>query len=221
MKENFTSINIVLDRSGSMKSVLSDTIGGFNSFLSDQQKVEGEAVLTLATFANDYKTVYDFADIKTVKELTEKEYVPSGWTALLDALGNTINSVGEKLAAMKEEDRPSKVIFVIMTDGKENKSVKFNKDQILSMINHQEEKYNWTFVFIGADKGGIEDAASVGVASFNSLNLSDNGMGVNSMRRAYSCVSEKMTKYRATSPVASAKIDGKIDFFEGENKKNV
>src|SRR5271155_5631682 len=98
-KHNFTSINIILDRSGSMKKLASDTIGGFNQFLTDQQKVEGVAMLTLATFAHDYKLIHDFTPLKHVADLTVETYQPAGYTALLDAIGRTINATGAKLAA--------------------------------------------------------------------------------------------------------------------------
>ena len=154
-KENFTSLNVILDRSGSMRKIAAETIEGFNCFLAQQQKLEGEATLTLAIFDDKYELIHDCVPLKDVQPLTSEIYYARGYTSLLDAVGKTINTTGVKLAAMAEEDRPSKVLFLIMTDGQENSSVEFVGDKIKEMINHQRDKYAWNFIFIGANQDVI------------------------------------------------------------------
>ena len=123
-------ITIILDRSGSMESVKDDTIGGFNSFLAEQQKVAGEAVLSLVQFDDQYEVVYQDKDIRAADRLTEATFQPRGMTALLDAVGRTINAVGQRLASLPETERPDKVVLVIMTDGFENSSHEFSAAKI-------------------------------------------------------------------------------------------
>jgi hypothetical protein len=211
-RPNFTSINIILDRSGSMKKLASDTIGGFNQFLSDQKKVEGEAIFTLATFANDYTLVHDNTPLKHVADLTIETYQPAGYTALLDAIGRTINATGAKLATMAEEERPSQVLFVIMTDGEENSSEEFTRDAIFSMISHQKEKYNWLFTFIGASQEAIKGAQSYGIGASNAV-LYDSHSAVGAMK-SFASISANTTSYRR-SKIA----DGGFNFFDQGNAK--
>ena len=149
MKDNFTSINVIIDASGSMQHLTHDTIGSFNTFLAEQKIVPGEAAFSLCIFSTDYRLVHDFAVLNSVPELTTKVYSPNGGTALLDAMGTTIDSVGARLSAMPEEERPSKVIFLIITDGAENSSKRFNADQIRAKVQHQKDVYSWEVVFIG------------------------------------------------------------------------
>lgn len=193
-KANYTSINIVLDRSGSMTKLATETLQGFNHFLSEQKKFEGEASLTVATFSSTYTLTHDFTPLKDVNDFTVEEYKTGGYTALLDAIGNTINATGAKLAAMPEEERPSKVIVVIVTDGAENYSRQFSRSQIFDMITHQREKYFWEFVFLGADQNSIQEAMSLGVTAMNAMQYSCDSIGVVSN---YSTISANISSYRA------------------------
>jgi hypothetical protein len=190
-KPNFTSINVIMDASGSMSSLRSDTIGGFNSFIEEQKKAAGEAIVSLCTFNSSYHHVYENKSLNDVAPLTVEDYYPAGSTALLDCMGYTINSVGAQLAALKEEERPSKVIVLILTDGQENSSREFTKDQIKDMVTHQSEKYNWDFVFIGANMDAIEEGHGIGVA--NSFNYSATPEGTHNL---YKSLSRSVTKYR-------------------------
>jgi len=192
-KENFTSINVVIDKSGSMSGLAKDTIGSFNSFLKDQREVPGEAAFTLCAFNHDYTLVHDFVKLASVPDLDSVSYRPSGNTALLDALGTTINSVGQKLAAMPEDERPSKVIFLIITDGQENSSSKFTNEQIKSMVEHQREAYKWEFVFIGANIDAFHTGQSYGVSASNSVGYSATRGGTHQL---YSSVSSNLRSYR-------------------------
>jgi uncharacterized protein YegL len=192
-KENFASINVVIDRSGSMADLAKDTIGSFNTFLTDQKEVPGEAAFTLCTFRTDYNLVHDFVKLASVPDLNAKSYRPAGGTALLDALGTTINSVGQKLAAMPEDERPSKVIFLVITDGEENSSHNFTKAQVKSMIEHQQEAYKWEFVFMGANIDAVSEAQSLGIRGANSMNYFATSAGTQDL---YKTVSQCMSSYR-------------------------
>jgi hypothetical protein len=205
-RENFTSINVIIDASGSMRDLTTDTIGGFNGFLADQKNVPGDVVFTLCTFNTQYHLVHDFIKLSDVPNLSALTYSPSGGTALLDAMGTTMNSVGFKLAAMKEEDRPSKVIFLIVTDGFENSSHRFSKAAIRDMVSHQKDKYSWEFVFMGANIDAITEGASLGIAVHNTLNYDASPAGT---AKLYRRVSENMTNYRGQNSSAA-------DFFGGQ-----
>jgi hypothetical protein len=194
-KPNLTSINVIIDQSDSMHNLANDTIGGFNSFLADQKALTGEAVLTLCTFNTDYRLVHDFVHLSGIPDLSSKSYAPSGGTALLDAMGTTITEVGKKLAAMKEEDRPSKVIFLIITDGQENSSKTYRKQQIADMVKHQQDTYSWEFVFMGANIDAMAEGSSLGISTRNTMNYAPTAAGTKSLYRS---ISENMSSYRSS-----------------------
>lgn len=200
-KENLTCITAVLDRSGSMSLTQKDVIGGFNSFLKEQKETPGEALFTLAMFDHAYDLVYDCVPISDVKDLDEKTYYARGNTSLLDAIGRTINAVGSKLASMNEEDRPSKVLFLIMTDGEENASREFKHSKIMEMINHQRDAYKWNFVFIGANQDAIKAGSSMGFSANQSYNYAASSVGTKS---AYSSMSAGTRRFRLTHDVDEA-----------------
>lgn len=163
MKKNLTEMVFILDRSGSMQNLTSDTIGGFNSMIENQKNESGEAFVTTVLFDDSYEVLHDHVNINEIKPITNKEYYARGCTALLDAIGKTINSVGSRLSATSENERPDKVIFVITTDGMENSSIEFNKKTVKEMIEHQQDKYSWTFMFLGANMDAVGEAASLGI----------------------------------------------------------
>ena len=184
---NLTEIVAILDRSGSMLSLTKDTIGGFNSFLAEQKKNSGKAKLTLVQFDDKYQIDYDGVDIQSVNDLNEETYRPRGNTALLDAVGKTIITVGERLAKLKEEERPGQVIFLIITDGEENSSKEFTvRAKIADMVKHQTEKYNWTFVFLGGGDAAFNQGVSLGFSANNTHNYSANSMGTSNVYRGVS-----------------------------------
>lgn len=160
---NKTLIVVVLDRSGSMHSVRDATIEGLNAFITSQYKAPGEAEMTLVQFDDRYEVNYEFRPISTVEHLDRETYVPRGMTALLDAVGRTVDTVGKKLADMPESERPGKVIFVIQTDGEENRSVKYSRELVFDMITRQREVYSWEFLFLGANQDAIATATSMGM----------------------------------------------------------
>lgn len=197
MKQNYTHITVILDKSGSMAPTAKDSIGGFNQFIEDQKILGGEATLTFCTFNGTHSIVHDFVKLDQVPNLDSKTYSPSGNTALLDAMGATINSVGTKLGSLPENERPSKVLFLIITDGEENYSKEFTKEKIQEMVAHQQSKYNWRFSFIGAENiDAIAGGASVGIVANNTLSYQPTSAGT---QKLYRSLSDSTTKYRTSS----------------------
>ena len=163
MKKNLTEIVFILDRSGSMSGLEQDTIGGFNSLIEKQKKENGEAYISTVLFDHISEVLHDRVDLKKIKPMTEDEYYVRGSTALLDAVGGAINHIGNVHKYARKEDVPEKTIFVIMTDGYENASRRYDYDEIRRMITRQKEKYGWEFMFLGANIDVISEARKFGV----------------------------------------------------------
>jgi hypothetical protein len=180
-----TLIAVVLDRSGSMGSIRNDVVGGFDHFLAEQKKVPGDCKVTLTQFDTDYEIVWNLLDIKDLVTIGTF-YSPRGSTALFDAVGRTINAIGEELAKKPEHERPSKVIFCIVTDGHENASKEFNKKQIADMIKHQQEKYRWDFTFIGANVDAFAEGAQIGIRAAGAMQYEPTSKGIQGAFRAMS-----------------------------------
>jgi uncharacterized protein YegL len=193
MNSNLTEIIFLLDRSGSMGGLESDTIGGFNAFIENQRKLKGKTLVTGVLFDDQYEVLWNGTDAENVK-LTAEEYYVRGCTALLDAVGKTILDVGYRLSKTNEDDRPGKVIFVITTDGYENASREFTYKKVKELINHQQEKYNWEFIFLGANIDAEEEADSLGINSENAYSFEASEEGVECM---YKMVSEAVTEKRS------------------------
>lgn len=151
MKKNLCEIVVILDESGSMESCKTDTISGVNLFLNNQKRISGEANVTLVKFSDYYRIINDSIPLDQIVYLDENNYTPANTTALLDAIGRTINTIGKRLADTPEADRPEKVIFAIITDGYENASHEFSRKQIFDMVSLQKDKYRWEFIFLGAN----------------------------------------------------------------------
>lgn len=184
MNQNLTEIVFILDRSGSMESLTDETIGGFNSLIEKQKGEEGDAAVTLVLFDDEYEVLYDHTPISEVKRLTKKEYYARGCTALLDAAGRTIDRVGERLAAAREEDRPGHVVVIITTDGYENASRRYSKPQVRKMIELQRDVYKWKFMFLGANIDAVSEADSLGIRPCMAASYSPTNTGVGSTFRA-------------------------------------
>lgn len=188
-----SEIVAIVDKSGSMMQIKEDAIGGFNSFLKDQKEVEGEANMTLALFDHEYEMVYQGKSIDEAPELDESTYQPSGMTALLDAVGRTVDSVGERLDNLSESERPDNVIVFILTDGHENSSSDYKRDRIKEMIEHQESKYGWEFIYGGANQDAFSEAGGLGIKAKNTFNFDESSEGT---RKAYNTSSDLTTQYR-------------------------
>ena len=167
MKNHYSEIAFVLDRSGSMESCREAAIEGFNSFLQEQQRTEGLAKLTLILFDDEYLVPIDALPVAEILPLDNDSYVPRGSTALLDAIGRTIDELGARLAALPEQDRPMQVIVAILTDGLENSSQNYTWQQIADVIKQQSEQYRWTFLFLGANQDAIATAAQMNITAAN------------------------------------------------------
>lgn len=177
MKENLTEVIFILDRSGSMASLTNDTVGGFNSFIEQQKKEPGECYLTTILFDDQYEVLHDHVNLKDVKPLTDTEYFARGMTALLDATGRTINTIGERLAKTDESERPEQVIVVITTDGQENSSKEFTAEQIKTMVSTQENDYNWRFLFLGANIDAFAEGGNLGFAMHSTAQYDPSAVG--------------------------------------------
>ena len=202
MKENLTEIVFILDESGSMQPLTDDTIGGFNSYVEEQKKEPGEAYLTTVLFDDRYIILHDHINLKDVPSLTDHEYRPTGMTALMDAIGKTINNVGHRLANTPEEERPSHVIFVITTDGYENASREFTRTQVKRMIEHQQEKYSWQFLFLGAGIDAYKEASSIGIGGVHTMSVTADSIGT---QNVYCSVSNASKSIRSSNSIADEK----------------
>ena len=165
MKKNLTELVFILDRSGSMAGLEKDTIGGFNAMIEMQRGETGEALISTVLFDNETEVIHDRVPLDRVPALTEKEYFVRGCTALLDAVGGAIHHIGNVHKYAREEDRPEKTLFVITTDGMENASHFYTYDQVKAMIQRQQEKYGWEFLFLGANIDAAAEAARFGIGA--------------------------------------------------------
>jgi hypothetical protein len=201
--KNLTEIVAILDRSGSMGALRAETIGGFNNFVEEQKKAEGIARITLVQFDDKYQIDYEGKDVKEVPALDESTYVPRGMTALYDAVGKTMITLGERLAKLDEDKRPGQVVVLIITDGLENSSKEYAGDKLREMITHQEEKYNWTFVFLGG--GDIKkqklQGANLGINAANVYGFAATKGGTD---RLYRNVSKGITRRREAAATGEA-----------------
>jgi hypothetical protein len=207
MRDDLTQIALILDRSGSMSSIANATVGGVNSFMNEQRNAPGSAALLFVQFDDLYEQVYD-GDIKNAPVLTlagipaagEHRFEPRGWTALRDAIGTTIEDLGKRLAAMPEQDRPGKVVVVIMTDGMENRSKRFNRSQIAQMIAQQRDVYKWQFQYLGANQDAIKEAQNFSISADNAVTFAATSRGAANVMRA---MSSNVSSYRISGQTAS------------------
>jgi uncharacterized protein YegL len=197
MKENLTEIVALLDRSGSMERLRNDTIGGFNHFLGEQKEIPGEAFLTTVLFNDRYKLLHDRVNIRDVKPVGKRDYSTAGSTALLDALGKTIDDIGAKLRDTDENERPGKVIFFIITDGEENSSRKYSKEKVRAMVELQRNTYSWEFLFLGANVDSFAEASSIGVSTDRAFDYADDSEGIFSVHDAMSKAVSNMRKFHS------------------------
>jgi uncharacterized protein YegL len=178
MKKGLTELVFILDKSGSMSGLETDTIGGYNSMLAKQQAVEGECRITTVLFDNNYELLHDRIDIRAVSPISEKEYQIGGSTALLDAIGRTIHKIGNAQKHTANEYRAEKVMLVIITDGEENSSREYSAKRIKQMIERQKSRYEWEFIFLGANIDAVETAGRFGISADRAQNYHADSEGV-------------------------------------------
>jgi len=191
-KANYTHIAILLDRSGSMKKIKNDVIGGYNSLISEQKKEPGELTISLVQFDSHYEPVYEKVNVQEVKELTEDIYIPRSMTALNDSMARLIAETSSMIKGLSEEDKPERVLFVCMTDGEENASREYSTTALKQLIETQEGK-NWEFLYIGANQDSFKESESRGMK--HSMNFAATAEGTGVM---YKAASLKMSKYRSS-----------------------
>jgi uncharacterized protein YegL len=176
--KNVTELVFILDRSGSMSGLESDTIGGFNSMLQKQKKEEGTAFVTTVLFDDQYELLHDRVEMQTVQPISDNEYFVRGTTALLDAVGKTIHRMVEVQKRAIAEGVSHRFMFVIITDGLENASKEFSYDQMKTLIEHQKQFYNWEFIFLGANIDAVATASQLGIQADRAVNYHADSEGV-------------------------------------------
>ena len=195
---NLTEMVFILDRSGSMHGLEEDTIGGFNSMIDKQKKEEGTAFVSTVLFCDESRVIHDRVEIGKIEPLTDRDYYTCGCTALLDAIGDAIHHIGNVHKYAREEDRPDKTVFVIITDGMENASRRYTYEKVRGLIERRKEKYGWEFLFLGANIDAVAVASRVGISADRAVeyNCDDIGVELN-----YSTVSETVSCMRTAGSI--------------------
>ena len=209
MRKGLTEVVFILDRSGSMSGLESDTIGGFNSMLKQQREGEGKVLISTVLFDNQIEVLHDRVDIAKVEPMNEDQYYVRGCTALLDALGGAIHHIGNVHKYAREEDRPEKTLFIIITDGMENSSKRYSANKVKQMVEHEKKKYGWEFIFLGANIDAIQVAGTYGIDASRAVNYECDSEGT---ALNYQVLSETVSKVRMAPSMAAAS-----DFFDSED----
>ena len=203
MRKGLTELVFILDKSGSMSGLESDTIGGFNSMLEKQKKESGECKITTVLFDHNYELLHDSIDIRAVSPVTEKEYYVGGTTALIDAIGRTVHKISNVQKNTAKEFQAEKVMFVIITDGAENSSVEYNADAVKAQIEQQKEKDGWEFIFLGANIDAVSTASGLGINPNRAVDYIADGEGTSLNFRAMSAAVSEYRQCEAPNPSIS------------------
>ena len=195
MKKDYTKIIFVVDRSGSMGAISKDVIGGYNKFIADQKALKvGTCDVSFYQFDTEYDVVYENTPIDFVKDLDDKTFVPRGGTALLDAVGRTVENVGKQLSNLNENERPDRVLVVILTDGEENSSRIYNAERVKQLVEQQQNVYKWEFTYIGANQNAWNTGTNMGIRYANNLTYAANSVGT---ADAFASLSTSTANYRS------------------------
>ena len=198
---NITELVFILDRSGSMSGLESDTIGGFNSLIGKQKKQDGTCFVRTVLFDNDVRTIHDRVELADVPAMTDRDYTVGGCTALLDAIGSTIRHIAKIHRYARPDDVPEHTIFVITTDGMENASRRYGADQVRRMIEHEKEKYGWEFLFLAANIDAVSTAKHFGIDADRAVNYHADRRGTGLI---YDTVSDAVGCVRANAPLSKS-----------------
>lgn len=198
MKKELTEMVFILDKSGSMHGLERDTIGGFNAMIEKQKQEKGGALVSTILFNCQCETMHDRRPLKKIKPLSVGDYQVGGATALIDAIGGAIKHIKQAQKNMREEDRPQKTIFIIVTDGMENASTRFQSGQVKKMIVRQKRKNKWEFLFLGANIDAVETAAHFGIDRERAVNFHNDSAGTS---LNYQEVGETIALYRCGKPI--------------------
>lgn len=212
MKKNLTELVFILDRSGSMAGLEADTIGGFNAMIEKQRREPGEALISTVLFDNEASVIHDRISLDRVPQLTEKDYYVRGCTALLDAVGGAIHHIGNIHKYARREDVPEKTLFVITTDGMENASRRYTYEAVKAMIQRQQEKNGWEFLFLGANIDAAREAARFGIRADCAADYHADSKGTEAV---YESVCQAVCQVRGSAPLnANWKEKINADFQE-------
>ena len=194
MNKDLTEVVFIIDESGSMYGLEKDTVGGFNSTVDKQKKLKGECLVSTVMFNTRSRVIHDRVNIKSIEKMTDNDYRPSGSTALIDALGDSIRHIKMVHRYIREEDVPSKTMFVITTDGMENASRKYSLSEVKKMIEERKEN-GWEFVFLAANIDASETARSYGIDADCCVDYVNDAEG-NAIK--YACMCEAITSVRTS-----------------------
>ena len=208
MKKNLTEMVFILDKSGSMAGLESDTIGGFNSMIARQKQAEGEALVSTVLFSNGSTVIHDRVDLRKIEPLTDRQYFVGGCTALIDAIGGAIHHICMVHKYAREEDVPERTIFVITTDGMENASHRYTSDEVKAMVKKEKEKHGWEFLFLGANIDAVETAAHFGIGADRSVTFKNDRRG---QQLNYDVVGKAVLHMRACAAPMSASWKDEIE----------
>lgn len=206
MKNNITEMVFILDRSGSMYGAEADVVGGFNSMLKKQKQEEGKAYVTTVLFNDCQHRLHDRLDIGAVPEMKPDDFSTDGCTALLDAVGSTIKHIAHIHKYARAEDVPEKTVVIITTDGLENASRRFTREQVKKLIEHEKEKYGWEFIFLGANIDAEETAAGIGISADRAVNFNPDDEGLELCFNAVSDVVSSVQRREAVNAKWSARV---------------
>lgn len=198
MKTNRTELAFILDRSGSMCGLEADTIGGYNAMLEKQKKEAGEAIVTTVLFDDQYELLHDRIDLRGIAPITDREYYVRGSTALLDAIGKTIQKIANIQKRTAPEFRADRVLFVITTDGHENASREYSYSKVKALLERQKKQYGWEFLFLGANIDAIATAQRFGIEADRAVDYHADGEGT---QLNYQVLSETVSCVRAGAPI--------------------
>ena len=204
MKNNITELVFILDRSGSMAGLESDTIGGFNAMIEKQKKQDGECYVSTVLFDNVSEVLHDRVKLSEIKPMTDRDYTVRGCTALIDAIGGAIHHIGNVHKYARPEDVPENTVFIITTDGMENASHRYTSDRVKAMIERQKAKYGWEFLFIGANIDAVETASRYGIGADRAVNYNADPKGTSIV---YESVSRAVCNVRARASLDSSWSD--------------
>ena len=177
MKKDLTEMVFILDKSGSMHGLEKDTIGGFNSMISKQKKLDGKCLVSCVMFDNSCEVVFDREPLEDIRDMTDDDYVPGGCTALIDALGGAIKHIGNIHKYIREEDVPEHTIFVIITDGMENASHKYTSDKVKKMVKKAEKEKGWKFLYLAANIDAVKTGSVIGIKEDRAVNYKASSKG--------------------------------------------
>ncbi len=213
MNKDLTELVFILDRSGSMSGLESDTIGGFNSLIRKQKDEPGQALVSTVLFNSSSQVIHDRVPLQKVEPMNDTQYCVGGCTALLDAVGGAVHHIGNVHKYARDEDRPARTLFVITTDGLENASRNYSYDQVKAMIERQKERYGWEFLFLGANIDAAKEAARFGISADRSANYNADRKGTGVI---YEALSQTVGTFRACAPMCA---DWKKDIDEDFKKR--